>query len=104
MGWGGGGQKGEFKGLGIGRSKTQEEIDPQIDIPAKEFQKIENSDAIQEEERESILRRRGGVRVFFRGVKSWIAPIPKCLKGMKQKERNDPKEERVKGKTHGGVN
>ena len=40
--------KGEFKGLIIDRSKMQEEIDSQIEVSAKEFQKLESSEGDKE--------------------------------------------------------
>ena len=41
--------KGNYKGLITDRSKTQEEIAAQIDVSAKEFQKIEGPGGKQEE-------------------------------------------------------
>ena len=41
-------EKGEFEGLIIGRSKSQQEIDTQIDQLAEEFQKTECSGGIPE--------------------------------------------------------
>ena len=36
--------QGDFKGIITDRSKTTEEIDPQIDVSAKELRKLESSD------------------------------------------------------------
>ena len=41
--------KGDFKGLIIDRSKTQGEIDSQIDVSAQEFRKLESSEEHQED-------------------------------------------------------
>ena len=38
-------------------------------------------------------------RMFSRWKKSWIFSIPKCWKGMMQKERDDPRKAKRKGKS-----
>ena len=55
--------QGDFKGLIIDRSQTQEEIDPQIDVAAKEFQKLESS----ERNREGYSQFYDGEGMFCRG-------------------------------------
>ena len=86
-------RKGKFEGLIIGRSKSQQEIDTQIDQLAEEFQRAEISEEIQELEREGYQysERLGD----FRQGGKMDHPIPQMSdRGEKEKEER-PKKKRM---------
>ena len=92
--------KGDFKGLIINRSQTQEAIGPQIGVSAKAFRKLESSEGNQEK----IINFMRVRRMASRGRKSWIAPIPKRWKRMMQKKRNDPRKSEEKKQNSSKLN
>ena len=80
--------KREFKGLIIGRSKSQQEIDAQIDQSDEVFRQAEGYEEIHELESEGDQYFEGFADVSPLGEKL-DPPIPKCRIGMGGK-RNDP--------------
>ena len=82
--------KGDFGGLVVGRSKSQQEIDTRIDQLAEEFQKTKCSEEMPQLESEGVDILMNWA-ICCRGVKRWITPIPKRWSGVSKKKRNDPK-------------
>ena len=72
----------------VDQSKTQVEIGSQIDVSAKEFQKLENPDGIQEEGNQFY---EGGWGDILTAGGKMGHPHSEMFDAAKQKERNDPK-------------
>ena len=76
-------KKGEFEGLIADRSKSQQEIDTQIDQLNGEFWKTECSEKIPALAREGSQYSEGLGDMLPGGwAEIWIAPIPKCWGGV----------------------
>ena len=100
-------EKGEFKGLIIDRSKSQQEVETQIDRLSDEFQKKNKNKKkkkqknarpgeIRELERD-VGRNSGGLGEMFQDDEYLDRrPIPKCAGVDEKEKRNDPKEEEEK--------
>ena len=87
--------KWEFEGSIIGRSKSQQEIDTQIDQSGEEFQKAECYGGIPELDSEWDQYSEGPGEMlpgWGRGLEIWIAPFQNVGAGRRKEER--PKRKR----------
>ena len=79
-------------------SKSQQEIDTQIDRLADEFRKNESSDEIHELERDGGRNSGGSGEMMPGGEYMDHRPIPQVYGQDEQGKRNDPKEKKQKKK------
>ena len=91
-------ENGEFKGLIIDRSKSQQEIDTQIDQLDEGFQKAEGSEEIPglESEWDQYIEGSGGVSPESEKLDH---PIPKCRSVMGGERGTTQKEKKRNSKT-----
>ena len=86
-------EKGEFGGLIIGRSKSQQAIDTKIDQLAEEFQKAEGPGEIPELGSEGVNILRGWV-MFSRKVKKAGSPHSEMTDRDEKEKEERPKKKR----------